>query len=281
MTPFPPRLCRSCLLLIGLLCVVPVPVFAHEFWMLAKPFAVAPNGATRLTLNVGEYFNGDAIAFSTQYVAALHHHAKDVDVDLLSSVSTTPTVGEFPIRLERAGTHVFSYDSQPNSITLGGEKFNAYLHDEGLDAIVKQREAAGDLLKPARERYRRFVKTLVQVGDGSDASYGIRTGQRFEIVPLTDPLAASAGDRLGFALYYEQKPLANALVKAWRVDGAQTLMIRARTDAAGQVAFNLPYPGTWMLSVVHMIAAVGTTDYDYDSLWGNLTFALKAPARRP
>ena len=280
MTTYRLRRCRSLLLSIGLLCALPGPASAHEFWMLPKPFAVAPNGATRLTLNVGEYFSGDVIAFSTQYVAALHHYAQDVDADLLSKVSTTPTVGEFPIRLEKPGTHLFSYDSQPNSITLGGEKFNAYLHDEGLDAIVKQREATGNLLKPSRERYRRFVKTLVQAGDLSDATFAIRTGQRFELVPMTDPLAAKAGDRLGFTLYFEQKPLANALVKAWRVDGNQTLMIRARTDAAGQVAFDLPYGGTWMLSVVHMIAAVGTTAYDYDSLWGNLTFSLKAASPR-
>ena len=244
--------------------------------MLPKPFAVAPNGATRLTLNVGEYFSGDVIAFSTQYVAALHHYAQGVDADLLSKVSTTPTVGEFPIRLERAGTHLFSYDSQPNSIKLEGGKFNAYLHDEGLDAIVKQREVAGTLLKSSRERYRRYVKTLVQVGDVPDATFGIRTRQRFEIVPTTDPLAAVAGDRLAFTLFFEQKPLANALLKAWRVNGEQTLMIRARTDSAGQVAFDLPYAGTWMLSVVHMIPAVGTAEYDYDSLWGNLTFSLKA-----
>ena len=273
------RSCRSGLLSIGLLCALPGPASAHEFWMLPKPFAVAPKGTTRLTLNVGEYFSGDVIAFSTQYVAALHHYARDVDTDLLPKVSTTPTVGEFLIRLEKPGTHLFSYDSQPNSITLGGEKFNAYLHDEGLDTIVKQREAAGNLLKPARERYRRFVKTLVQAGDVSDAAFGIRTRQRLEIVPLIDPLAAVAGERLGFALYFEEKPLANALLKAWRVDGDQTLMIRARTDAAGRAAFDLPYAGTWMLSVVHMISATGTTAYDYDSLWGNLTFSLKAAPR--
>ncbi len=274
------RPCRYWLLSIGLLCALPGTASAHEFWMLPRPFAIAPNGTTRLTLNVGEYFSGDIIAFSTQYVAALHHYAQDVDTDLLPKVSTTPTVGEFPIRLDKPGTHLFSYDSQPNSITLGGEKFNAYLHDEGLDGIVRQREAAGNLLKPARERYRRFVKTLAQAGDVSDATFAIRTGQRFEIVPMTDPLAAVAGERLAFTLYFEQKPLAGALIKAWRVDGDQTLMIRARTDAAGQVAFDLPYAGTWMLSVVHMIAAVGAAGYDYDSLWGNLTFSLKAAPRR-
>ena len=263
-----------------LLCLgAALPGQAHEFWMLARPFAMAPNGGTRLSLNVGEYFSGDAIAFSTQYVAALHHHARGVDQDLLPRVATTPTVGEFPIRLEQAGTHLFSYDSQPNRITLGGEKFHAYLHDEGLDDIVRQREQAGTANTPARERYRRFVKTLVEVGGKHDDTYRVRTGQRFEIVPIDDPLAAGAGDTLRFCLLFERKPLENALIKAWHVHGDQTVMIRVRTDGAGMAAFDLPYAGTWMLSVVHMVAATGSTEDDWDSLWGNLTFSLN-PRKR-
>lgn len=269
------RLCQSCALLFGLCIALPSPVSAHEFWMLAKPSSVAPGGGTRLTLNVGQYFIGDVVAFSIQYVAALRHLAIGIDQDLLPRVAKTATVGEFPIRLEQPGTHLFAYDSHPNRITLGGEKFHAYLHDEGMDEIIQQREDAGTAATPARERYRRFVKTLVEVGGKSDQTFAIHTGQRFEIVPIDDPLAAAAGDTLQFSLLFEQKPLANALVKAWYLHDDQTVMIRARTDAAGRFAFNLPYAGTWMLSVVHMIPSTDSTEDDWDSLWGNLTFALK------
>ena len=275
MTNFLQRLCRSCIVGLGLIGALTSPASAHEFWMLAQPSSVAPGGATRLSLNVGEYFTGDVVAFSIQYVAALRHIAAGVDQDLLSRVAKTATVGEFPIRLEKPGTHLFAYDSHPNRITLGGEKFHAYLHDEGMDEIVQQREAAGTGATPARERYRRYVKTLVEVGGKSDQSFAVRTGQRFEIVPINDPLAAAAGDTLKFSLLFEQKPLANALVKAWYHNGEQTVMIRARTDEAGKFAFNLPYAGSWMLSVVHMIPTTDSTEDDWDSLWGNLTFALK------
>jgi hypothetical protein len=275
MTSILHRLRHASILLFGFCCALGGPASAHEFWMLAQPAALPVGGATRLSLNVGEYFNGDVIAFSTQYVAALHHYGLGFDHDLLRHVATTPTVGEFKVRLEKPGTHMFSYDSHPNRITLEAGKFHAYLHDEGMDEIVKQREDAGTGATPARERYRRYVKTLVEVGGKSDATFAVHTGQRFEIVPIDNPLTAGVGDTLRFTLLFEQKPLVNALVKAWYLHDDQTVMIRARTDAAGKFAYNLPYAGTWMLSVVHMIPTTDSTEDDWDSLWGNLTFSLK------
>ncbi|MBC7413578.1 MAG: DUF4198 domain-containing protein [Herminiimonas sp.] len=275
MTIFLRRLRAASVLLFALCCALAGSVSAHEFWMRAQPAAVAVGGATRLSLNVGEYFSGDVVAFSVQYVAALRHIASGVDQDLLPRVAKTATVGAFPIRLQQPGTHLFAYDSHPNRITLGGEKFHAYLHDEGMDEIVKQREQAGTGATPARERYRRYVKTLVEVGGKHDGSFAVKTGQRLEIVPIDDPLTAGVGDKLQFSLLFEQKPLANALIKAWYLHDDQTVTIRARTDAAGRFAFNLPYAGTWMLSVVHMIPTIDSTEDDWDSLWGNLSFDLK------
>ncbi len=261
-----------------MLCALSTPAAAHEFWLRAQPPSIAPAGTTRLSLNVGEYFTGDVIAFSTQYVAALRHHSLGATQDLLSKVATTPTIGEFPIRLEKAGTHLFAYDSHPNRITLGAEKFHAYLHEEGLDPIIAQREQAGTAATPARERYRRYVKTLVEVGNKPDATYATRTGQRLELVPAVNPTTAGAGDTLPFTLLFEQKPLADALVKAAHLREGQSVTIRARTDGSGRVAFNLPYPGAWMVSVVHMIPASDPAEDDWDSLWGNLTFSLGAKA---
>ena len=82
-----------------------------------------------------------------------------------------------------------------------------------------------------------------------------------------------------FQVLFEGKPLANRVVKAWYKRAGQTLLIRTRSDSGGNVAFNLPYAGPWMLSVVHMLAATETAEADWDSYWGNLTFDL--PGRSP
>ncbi len=75
-------------------------------------------------------------------------------------------------------------------------------------------------------------------------------------------------------LTFENRPLAGALVKGWHRHDGQLLLIKAKTDATGQVALSLPYAGEWMVSVVHMIPSVNATGADWDSFWGNLSFEL-------
>lgn len=251
---------------------------AHEFWMWADPFAPRTGTDARITLNVGEYFNGDLIGFATENVAAVRRYAGGTIEDLQERILPGAILPELRLNLARPGTHMIAFDSHPNQITLSADKFHAYLHDEGLDAIIRRREAAGQADTPGRERYRRCVKTLVRAGGRSDATFSVRTGQRLEIVPLSDPHALRKTGALEFLLLFDGEPLPASLVKAWHKRDGQTLMIRARSGPDGKVSFNLPFDGGWMLSVVHMIAATDSDDADWDSFWGNLSFAL--PARR-
>jgi hypothetical protein len=258
---------------------VSLPAAAHEFWLWAEPFTAAAGGWSTLTLNVGEYFSGETIPFSAAHIAQLRHYAAGAGTDLQSRLRSDAMLPQLRIRLAHPGTQLIAFDSQPTQITLSADRFHAYLHDEGLDGIIRRREAAGQAQSPGRERYRRHVKTLLNAGGKSDQTAAVSTGQRLEIVPLADPYAKAAGDALGFRLLFDGSPLAGALVKAWHKHDAQVLMIRARTSVDGKVEFSLPYAGPWMISVVHMIPAVGSAQVDWDSFWGNLTFEL--PARRP
>jgi hypothetical protein len=256
--------------------LVCVPLSAHEFWMMAKPFSPAVGAVTVLTLNVGEYFSGDLIPFAGSQAAALQLYSKAAPRDLREQLPPETALPELPLSFTVPGTYLVAFDSNPTQIILSADKFHAYLHDEGLDAVIRQREEAGTADTPGRERYRRHVKTLLRVGGKSDGTYAALTGQRLEIVPSVDPLAKSAGDTLRFTLFFDSKPLPNALVKAWHKRDGQTVIIRARTGADGKVRFTLPFAGTWMISVVHMIAVTDSPDFDWDSFWGNLTFELAA-----
>jgi hypothetical protein len=251
-----------------------LPAAAHEFWMMAKPFSPAVGAPTSITLHVGEYFHGDLLPFAVPQTAALLLYSKGKPRDLQNQLPTDTALPEMQMAFPNPGTYMLAFDSNPSQITLAPDKFHAYLHDEGLDHIIRQREEAGTATAPGRERYRRNVKTLLRVGGKSDGSYAALTGQRLEIVPTSDPLSKSAGDNLSFTLFFDSKPLPNALVKAWHQRDEQTIMIRARTGADGKVSFGLPYAGPWMVSVVHMVPAVDAPDVDWDSFWGNLTFEL-------
>lgn len=267
---------RFSITIAALALIASLPAAAHEFWMMARPFSLAVGAVTSLTLNVGEYFAGDLIPFSAAQAAALHLYSKAPPRDLRQQLPSDVALPELQLSFTNPGTYMLAFDSNPNQITLSADRFHAYLHEEGLDAVIGRREAAGTADMPGRERYRRHVKTLLRVGGKSDGTYAALTGQRLEIVPSADPLAKAAGDTLSFTLFFDSKPLANALVKAWHQHDGQTLIIRARTAADGKVRFTLPYAGTWMISAVHMIAANDSADLDWDSFWGNLTFELAA-----
>ncbi len=253
---------------------VSLPGWAHEFWLWSEPFSPAVGASARLTLNVGEYFVGDLVGFGAQNAASMRRYAAGVNQDLSTRARSAVVRPDFRLDLPAAGTHLVAFDSNPTLITLAADKFHAYLHEEGLDAIVQQREDAKTAAMPGRERYRRCAKALLKVGGRSDATYAVRTGQRLEILPLADPLAKAAGEALEFALLFDGRPIVKRLVKAWHKRDGQTIVIRAHSDAAGKVVFNLPYAGPWMISVVHMIPAADTADADWDSFWGNLTFEV-------
>ena len=248
---------------------------AQEFWAISTPFTPAEDEKTSISFHVGEYFNGIEVAVSAANTNMLRVYSATWSQDFLSQLPDGKVLQGLEFVPPRAGTYLVAYDSEPTIVTLSAERFHAYLHDEGLDSVIREREAKGKAAEPGRERYRRNVKTLLRTAGKSDGTYAVLTGQRLEMTPLTDPYAKHTGDKLGLRITFDGKPLGGALVKAWhKVDTQQTLMIRGRTAENGRIGFSLPYAGTWMFSVVHMIPSEDATDADWDSYWGNFTFAL-------
>ncbi len=260
-------------------CVIvsfPLMANAHEFWMRAAPFSPRVGTTAQLMMYVGQYFEGDQVGFVTSHSAMLHHYFSDQMEDLIALVPSDKPIGQVPVNITRPGTHLIAFDSFPSGITIEAGKFEAYLHDEGLDYIVALREKSGASALPGRERFRRVTKTLLRAGGKSDRTFAIRTHQRLELVPLVDPSATPPGQPLRFTLFFDDKPVAGALLRAWHHHGDQTVSIRAISDADGLVTYSLPYAGPWMISTVHMIAAENTTEADWDSFWGNLMFDVPA-----
>ena len=263
-----------------------IPVQAHEFWLTPVTAPLVAGESARLTLRVGEYFEGDIVGFSASHTLALRRYSAAGSTDLRALLPGAAVVPALLVPMPTPGTHMVIFNNQPSIISLPAGTFNAYLHEEGLDFIKAQREAAGNAEKAGRERYRRFVKTLIRIKPATDAipsaatrpdtTHAALTGQRLEILPMTDPLGLAPGDVLSVRVEFDGKPLAGALLKAWHRRGGQTLIIRAKTAADGSASFDLPYAGPWMISVVHMVPVIGVKDVDWDSMWSNLSFNLSA-----
>ena len=269
-------------LLLAVICQA--PLHAHEFWIAPVTTPLMAGSSARLSLRVGEQFTGELVGWSKAQTAGLRLVSTAGVQDISAQVPAT-AVADLPIVLSAPGNYLVGFESQPSTISLSADSFHAYLHDEGLDFIKTQREAAGQAKQPGRERYRRYVKTLLavqgaqaeQAGVNAAAVHSQTLGQRLELVPANNPLAMAPGEALSVQVLFEGRPLQGALLKAWHKSGgeaSQTTIIRATTNAQGITTVNLPYPGAWMVSVVHMVRVTGVKDVDWDSLWGNLSFVV-------
>jgi uncharacterized GH25 family protein len=263
------------LLCLALTLLAAIPVAAHDYWLQADTFFVKPGDTTALHLHVGDEFVSEGERFFQKKPTLRFDlvHGKDtVDLLPLGVEGKTPAAN---LTLKQAGTYLVRMERAPAKIELEAEKFNKYLAEEGLDGVLEQRKKLGEDKQPGRERYRRFLKALLQAGDERDDTATTVAGQMLEIVPLQNPYRLKTGDTLTVRILFDGKPLAGAKVFAHRRAGDKVTTQSTRTTADGDVAFKLDGDSVYLIRLVHMRRVTGEDGIDWDSFWAALTFGMK------
>lgn len=266
---------------------VTATVAAHEFWLSPASWRVAPGQRATILINAGDRF-----PHATSFTAP----------ERVDSVRLVGPAGEIPIpppfRREKdslaadvqvpttPGTYIGVVLIKPRLVEIKAPDFEKYLAHEGLDDVIFQRARAGESTKPGRERYSRFGKTLIRVGDAQPSVHATRPlGLKVELVPLTDPTTITSGARSRFRLLFEGKPVSGAMVGAIYASAKvrpDEWPLSGRTDAQGEVEFTLNDAGPWLIRAVHMVRRAGERGAeaaDWESYWASLSFALD-PGRR-
>ena len=257
--------------------IAAAPAGAHDFWLVPDTFAPKAGAPVDVRMYVGERFKPEQeVAYSAKRTAALE------------LVTATKTFTDFPLlkdgekpayrfKMPAANTAVLRADRGWSSITLAADKFTAYLKDEGLDAAIEARAAAGESGAPGVERYRRCLKTILHAGGEPDDTPTRAVGQVFEIVPAKNPYALKAGDELPVKVLCEGKPLAGVKVSALHRAGDTLTAVSATTDKDGKAAFKLTKSGPWVVRAVHMRRVAEKSPNppaDWESFWASVTFAV-------
>jgi len=244
------------------------PLLAHDLWIEPTTFSPKLAEIIGVRLRVGQDLIGDPVphvpALVNQFIAE-------------DAADRKPVVGRRGaepagvVRVDMPGLLVIGYRSERSTIELEAEKFNAYLRDEGLDAIAALRASRNEAGAKARELYSRCAKSLVLSGSPSEAQADRPLGFTLELVAERNPYTISEGRDLPVRLTYESRPLAGALVVAMNsLNPAEKQA--ARTDADGRVRFRLRQGGMWLVKAVHMVPAPAGADAEWESFWASLTF---------
>jgi len=179
------------------------------------------------------------------------------------------------VRTGAAGTYVIGASTTASTIALSAEDFNTYLRDDGIPDVLAARRRDGTLGKPARERYSKHIKSLIQVGARRSDGFDVVLGYPAELAPMANPYALRAGDTLRLRVLVHGNPVARQLVMfGGRTTADARIEARtARSDANGVVAVPLRSAGTWYVKFIHMAAVKDSVDYE--SNWASLTFEIR------
>ena len=245
------------------------PLLAHDFWIEPSTFRPEVGATVGFALRVGEGFRGDPVPRTPARIERFVLVSPSREAPIEGGSGADPAgVG----RVSEPGVQVVGYRSHTSRVDLDAQKFEQYLKEEGLEAIVAERARRGESAKPSREIYSRCAKSLLAAGAGSKAGHDRELGFTLELVPERNPYAYSSGGPFPVRLRHRGKPLEGALVVALTREAPEK-RLSARTDAEGRVSFALA-PGAWLVKAVHMVAAPAESGADWESLWASLTFEV-------
>ena len=266
---------RKLLSVLPLLLVVVPSVTAHDYWLLPETFFPAAADPVAIRLHVGEDLVSEAERPFQKKATTRFDHLGSKGKENLAADATDGKTPVARLTLKTAGTHLLVMDRGVQTIKLEAEKFNKYLADEGLDGVLEERRKAGEDKTPGRERYTRYLKTLIQVGDAPDDTAKEVVKQKLEIVPQANPYGLKPGEPLKVQILFDGKPLAGARVFGQRRSGEKTVTQTATTAAEGMASFKVDGEGTYLIHLVHMRRCANDPDNDWESFWGALTFGRK------
>lgn len=268
---------RNVVLAAVLLVVSAGLVLAHDMFLKPEDFFTGPNREVLVRLLNGTFSQSEnSIARERLLDVSVVSPAGRERIDTARWNATGDT-SSFRFTTGGEGTYVLGTSTRANIIPLEGKDFNEYLASDGVPDVLEARRKAGELGRPARERYAKHVKALLQVGEARSEHFGAVLGYPAEIVPLTNPYTLKPGATLEVRITVGGQPVANqyVLYGGRTATGGRIAQRNTRSDAAGVAKIPLSQPGTWYVKFIHMQRLTGDSAADYESTWGTLSFAVK------
>lgn len=205
---------RKAILVFTIISLISFLVRAHEFWMEANRFYFRAGEEARIQFRIGDDFIGEEWKVKGDRVVRMEHHSAQ-QVKNIKSPPGGNTEDPFQIPLVSEGAHVIAMETNTAFIKLDGIKFTEYLEEDGLDEVLNQRRKEGISGDSASEFYSRHAKLILQAGSRTDDTYKKVFHLPIEIIPEQNPSLQKKGDRIGFKILFQGKPLFGAKVKVW------------------------------------------------------------------
>lgn len=259
-----------------LLLVCATSLLAHDLFLRPDRFFLRVGELVRVRVLNGTFTASEgAVARGRLRDLSLSGPAGRAQLDT-TDWQTRGDTSMLTVRASSSGTWVLGASLLPRFIRLEAADFNEYLAHDGIPDVLEARRRAGELGRPARERYSKHVKTLLQVGATRSDGYDIVLGYPAELVPLDNPYRLDVGGVLRVRALVDGAPMSGQAVLSGGCTPAGTVIRErlVRTDAVGVARIPIRSRGAWYVKFIRMVPVRGDS-VDYESKWATLTFGVR------
>ncbi len=249
------------------------PLGAHEFWISPEDYTVDPGEKIKAELRVGQDFKGPGYAYIPENFKRFELWAGDEQVAVEGLIGDRPALAT---AAPQDGLVTVVHQTRDYLLTYKDwETFGLFVTHKDVAWALDRHIERGFTKDVVKERYSRYAKSLVAVGDGAGADQEV--GLLTEIVALANPYTDDLPDGLPVRVLLDGEPRADVQVEVYARAPDDTLTItKYRTDAEG-VAIVEVSPGTEYLVdsvVLQEIEPEAGSDPVWESLWASLTFRM-------
>lgn len=248
---------------------------AHDFWLVPRMFQVPEGRAVHVAGQTGMEFPESTSAVEEDRVAEAELVSADRRVAVEESFRSGSSL-VLEARPDAAGQWWVAVALETRPIRLSASQFDDYLEHDGVWDVLEERQSEGTSPDSVDERYTKYAKALVEVGEDGPEAFGRRVGHPIELVPLDDPFSLRPGDRFRARLLWRGEPLSGHVVFAGRSGAGEGPTTHARTDANGVVELPIFVAGPWYLKAIQMVEDEDDPEVEYRSHWATLTFNVRA-----
>lgn len=265
----PLRICAAALVLVWASTAHP-----HELWISPEAYVTPNGGKVQAQLRVGQSFSGASYSFNPKRFSRFDLVMNGVVMPVKGRLGDMPALGM--VAPSEDGLLIVVHETTDSLLTYTSmEKFAKFARHKDFEWAVERHAERGLPTDRFTERYHRYAKSLIAIGDGTGADQEV--GMKTEIIALANPYTSRLG-QLPVLVLLDGEPRVNAQVELFEKapDGTVEVTLH-RTDDMGRSTIPVKPDHEYLVDAVTMLELNEGDATEFPvwwTVWASLTFKM-------
>ena len=270
---------RFPLYILLLAAVTALAATTHDFFLLPENFFIHKGEKLDLHLLAGDQFvKQEEVKYrsakATRFM--LYDGSKKIDLATLAKDTAAPVISYPMLNSGQALVEMtlgVQYNASPRDV------YADFLTAMGYDKLADKVKNGNQFR--VKEKYIRYLKTLISVDDHDGSAYEKDLKEDYEIILKDNPYRKKYGDDMVALVKFKGEPVRSAIIALYiKSIGGNVYVQNLLSDKHGEVTFTMSREGIYMLRSVR-IEPTKDKDADYESWWASFTFPFSSSDEVP